>query len=101
MLVGCHADSPRGIKPGTPVVTTVLSRRLVSMRLISLNASSGSGEMLKFSFARDALLGVVSKAVPRFKAHDSSTCRCHTNLRGDFRNDGIFDRPWSRSVTQR
>ena len=30
--------------------------------------------MLKFSLARSALLGVVSKAVPRCTAHASSTC---------------------------
>jgi hypothetical protein len=65
---------PCAMKPGTPVFTTSFNLCLVRMRLISLKASSGSAEMSKFSLARAALLGVVSKAVPRWTAHASSTC---------------------------
>lgn len=52
------------MKPGEPVFTTSLSLCRVSMRLISLNASSGRAEISKFSRARAALFGVVSTAVP-------------------------------------
>src|SRR5580698_8941994 len=44
-LVGSHFQLPCAMKPGTPVFTTALSLCLVSMRLISLNASSGRAVM--------------------------------------------------------
>src|ERR1700677_2600989 len=52
-LFGLHFELLRGMKPGMPVFTTSLSLCLVRMRLISSIASSGRGEMLKFSLARD------------------------------------------------
>ena len=64
----------RGMKPGFPVFTTSLSRCLIWMRLISSNASSGRGTILKFSLARAAVFGVVSNAVPRCTAQANSTC---------------------------
>src|SRR5271154_899247 len=62
------------MKPGMPVFTTSLSLCLVSIRLISSSASSGRAEMLRFSRARAAVLGVVSKAVPRCTAQANNTC---------------------------
>ena len=60
-----HADLPRGMKPGTPVVTTSFSLCLALIPSISLRASKGNTDMPKFSRARAAVRGVVSMAVPR------------------------------------
>src|SRR5271157_1261591 len=62
----------RGIKPGTPVLTTVLNRTLVVMpSRISRMASSGRVEISKFSWIRRGLVEVVRKEVPRCTAQAS------------------------------
>ena len=54
------------MKPGTPVLTTVLNRTLVvTPSRISPIASSGKVEISKFSRMRSGLAEAVSKAVPR------------------------------------
>jgi len=73
LLFGPLLHSVCGMKPGIPVVTTLLSLSLVWTRLISLSASSGSAVMSKFPRARAPVLGVVSKAVARCTAHASKT----------------------------
>ena len=58
--------------------------------------------MLKFSCARSAVLGVVSRAVPRCIAQASNTCAgVLSGARGNFENDWVLERPGPYSVTQR
>jgi hypothetical protein len=57
-------------------------------------------EMLRFSWARAAVLGVVSKAVPRCTAQTNSLRWRLSNSCGNCRNDWIFKWPWPHSVTQ-
>jgi hypothetical protein len=56
--------------------------------------------MLRFSWARAAVLGVVSKAVPRCTAQANSLRWRLSNSCGNCRNDWIFKWPWPHSVTQ-
>src|SRR5260370_42540810 len=69
-----HGHLPCGMKPGLPVFTTSLNLCLAWIRLISSRASSGRAELLKFSCARAAVLGVATKAVPRCTAQANNTC---------------------------
>ena len=72
-----HDHLPCGIKPGLAGFTTLLNLCLVRIRLISSIVSSGASlgraEILKFSHARAAVRGVVSKAVPRWTAQGNNT----------------------------
>ena len=57
--------------------------------------------MSKFSRARAAVLGVVSKAVPRCTAQASSTCAGVFPTRAAIAEiTGSVKRPWLESVTQ-
>ncbi len=85
-----------------PVRTTSLNLRLVSIRLISSNASSGSAETLKFSRARAGVVGDGKQSrATMYRPWQQHLRRQLTYLGGNCRNDRILDRPRPYAMTQR